>query len=310
MISDNEGSFYMKKLLLLFCSLLLVAGCGKSAATLPTVIGSGNVDIPAYKVTAPAAGKILGLILESGERIGKGQPLFAIEQPELDAAVEDAATEATRADAELTNLESGSGEQAIAAADYSLQSAESSYQAAEQNYQKMASLYAQNAIARIKVEQAQAALAAAEANLEAAKAHQTRLTAKASPEAIEQQKQAALQAQQHYQQLLQKQQANEAQSPCTGIVTEKLLSSGDTAAQGQHILTIRATEQCQVNLKMQPQQAAALKTGQEVIAEAAVLKKTFPGTITAIDNGTVTIMLENKLEELKAAMEVSISLKK
>ncbi|MFQ9934949.1 MAG: hypothetical protein ACLRXQ_01550 [Phascolarctobacterium faecium] len=126
----------MKKLLLLFCSLLLVAGCGKPAATLPTVIGSGSVDIPAYKITAPAAGKILGLILESGERIGKGQPLFAIEQPELDAAVEDAATEAARADAELTNLESGSGEQAIAAADYSLQSAESSYQAAEQNYQK------------------------------------------------------------------------------------------------------------------------------------------------------------------------------
>lgn len=126
----------MKKLLLLFCSLLLVTGCGKPAATLPTVIGSGSVDIPAYKITAPAAGKILGLILESGERIGKGQPLFAIEQPELDAAVEDAATEAARADAELTNLESGSGEQAIAAADYSLQSAESSYQAAEQNYQK------------------------------------------------------------------------------------------------------------------------------------------------------------------------------
>lgn len=147
----------MKKLLLLFCSLLLVAGCGKPAATLPTVIGSGSVDIPAYKITAPAAGKILGLILESGERIGKGQPLFAIEQPELDAAVEDAATEAARADAELTNLESGSGEQAIAAADYSLQSAESSYQAAAQNYQKMSSLYAQNAIARIKVEQAQAA---------------------------------------------------------------------------------------------------------------------------------------------------------
>ena len=53
----------MKKLLLLFCSLLLVAGCGKPAATLPTVIGSGSVDIPAYKITAPAAGKILGLIL-------------------------------------------------------------------------------------------------------------------------------------------------------------------------------------------------------------------------------------------------------
>ncbi len=48
----------MKKLLLLLCSMLLVAGCGKPAATLPTVIGSGSVDIPAYKITAPAAGKI------------------------------------------------------------------------------------------------------------------------------------------------------------------------------------------------------------------------------------------------------------
>lgn len=77
----------------------------------------------------------------------------------------------------------------------------------------MASLYAQNAIARIKVEQAQAALATAEANLEAAKAHQTRLTAKASPEAIEQQKQAALQAQQHYQQLLQNSRPTKPRAP-------------------------------------------------------------------------------------------------
>ena len=62
----------MKKLLLLFCSLLLVTGCGKPAATLPTVIGSGSVDIPAYKITAPAAGKILGLILNLANVSVKG----------------------------------------------------------------------------------------------------------------------------------------------------------------------------------------------------------------------------------------------
>ena len=44
----------MKKLLLLFCSLLLVAGCGKPAATLPTVIGSGSVDIPCLLYTSPS----------------------------------------------------------------------------------------------------------------------------------------------------------------------------------------------------------------------------------------------------------------
>lgn len=80
---------------------------------------------------------MLELILEPNERIGQGQPLFAIEQPQLDTAVEDAATEAARAEAELNNLESGSGEQALDAANYSLQSAQSSYQTASQNYQKM-----------------------------------------------------------------------------------------------------------------------------------------------------------------------------
>ncbi len=300
----------MKKFLLLLCALLLVAGCGKPAATLPTVIGSGSVTIPVYKITAPAAGKVLGLILEPNERIGQGQPLFAIEQPQLDTAVEDAATEAARAEAELNNLESGSGEQALAAANYSLQSAQSSYQTASQNYQKMAALYAQNAIARIKVEQAQAALNAAEANLEAAKAHHARLTTKASPEAIAQQKQTLEQVQQQYQKLLHEQQASEAQSPCTGVVTEKLLHTGDTAAKDQHILTIRATEQCQVNLKLPQQQAETLQIGQQVNAEAAALKKSFPGTITEISGGTVTVTITDKLEELQAGTDVSISLKK
>lgn len=300
----------MKKLLFLIGALLLVAGCGKPAATLPTVLGSGTVTIPVYQVTAPTAGKILGLILEPNERIGQGQPLFAIEQPEADAAVADAAAAAARADAELNNLETGSNEQAIAAADYSLQSAESAYQTASQYYQKMAALYAQNAIARIKVEQAQSSLAAAEANLAAARNQQAHLSAKASPEAIAQQQQDAEQAQQHYQELLQKQQASEVASPCTGIVTEKLLNSGDVAAAAQQVLTIRATEQCQVSLKLPQQQAEALQPGQAVTAEAAALKRSFPGTITAIDGTTVTVTIENKLEELQENMQVTVSLPK
>lgn len=300
----------MKKLLFLIGALLFIAGCGKPAATLPTVLGSGSVTIPVYKITAPAAGKILGLILEPNERIGQGQPLFAIEQPELDAAVEKAATDAARTEAELSNLENGSSEQALTAAESSLQSAASAYNTASQNYQKLADLYAQNAIARIKVEQAQTALAAASANLDAAREQHTRLTTRASPEAIAQQKELAGQTQQKYLELLQKQQASEAQSPCSGVVTEKLLSSGDTASKSQHILTIRATEQCQVILKLPQQQADALRVGQAVTAEAAELKKSFPGTITAVDTGTVTVTIENRLEELQADMAVTVSIQK
>ncbi len=303
----------MKKLLFFIstlCLMLFAAGCSNPAAAPPTLIGSATVSIPVYKITAPVAGKILGLILEPGERIGQEQPLFAIEQPELDEAVENAATEAARAEADVNNLESGSGQQALAAANYSLQSAASTYQSALQNYQKMTSLYAQNAIARIKVEEARSAFTAAEDNFKTAKAHLERLNSKASPEAIEAQKKVAVAAQQHYQELLQKQQTSEAQSPCTGTVTEKLLQSGDLAKANQHILTIRATEQCQVSLKIPQNQVAALETGQQIAAESTTLKKSFPGVITAIEDSTVTVMIENKLGELQAGMEVKIALKR
>lgn len=303
----------MKKLLFLLFTILIVtiiSGCSKPAATLPTVIGSGSITVPTYKITAPLAGKILGLISEPGERIGQGQPLFAIEQPDLDSNTENAATEVARAEAELSNLESGNSEQAIAAALYSVQSSEQAYQVASQNYQKMSSLYAQNAIARIKVEQAQTALNSASSNLEQAREHYARLSAKASPEEIANQKQATEATQANYNKLLKKQQSNEAQSPCTGVITEKLLKNGDIATLNQHVLTLIATEQCQVILKVSVQQAEVLTVGQEIFAESANLKKKFPGKITAINDNQITILIENKLEELKNGMEVSISLKK
>lgn len=300
----------MKKLLFFFCCLALLAGgCSKQAAKLPTILGSGNVTIPEYQINSPADGKILGFILEPNERIGQNQPLFAIEQPELDKAVESAATEAARAEAELINLQKGSSEQAIAAAGYSLQSAQSSYQSAKDNYAKMSFLYAQNAIARVKVEQAQNALVAAEANLDAAQSHYNRMTEKASPDEIAKQQAITDKAHEYYKKLEEEQQANEAQSPCTGIVTEKLLKTGDTAAKGQHVLTIKATEQRQVTLKLLPQQAEALQPGQAVQAEAKTIKKTFPGTITAINGDMITITIEDKLESLTVEAEVTITLK-
>ena len=300
----------MKKLLLLFCSLLLVAGCGKPAATLPTVIGSGSVDIPAYKITAPAAGKILGLILESGERIGKGQPLFAIEQPELDAAVEDAATEAARADAELTNLESGSGEQAIAAADYSLQSAESSYQAAEQNYQKMASLYAQK---RYRQDQSGTGTGSTGGSRSQPGSRQSASDTFDSQSFTRSYRTAKASSTTGTTAL------STAAAKTAGQRSPEPLyrhSDGKTAKQRRYSCSGTTYPDYPRNRTMPGKSENAAAAGRSFKnrsgsnCRGAVLKKTFPGTITAIDNGTVTIMLENKLEELKAAMEVSISLKK
>ena len=65
----------------------------QSAKRADNSLGSGTISIPTYAVKAPTAGKLIGLISEKGERISKGQPLFAIGDAQLDKQVKDLATQ-------------------------------------------------------------------------------------------------------------------------------------------------------------------------------------------------------------------------
>ena len=82
----------MKKvcmLLLLFC-LLVTAACSKPQTTEKSIRLKGKTEAVLYTVNAPVDGEVRGLILEPGERIRKGQPLFGLgtqdENPEVGKA--------------------------------------------------------------------------------------------------------------------------------------------------------------------------------------------------------------------------------
>ena len=82
----------MKKvcmLLLLFC-LLVTAACSKPQTTEKSIRLKGKTEAVLYTVKAPVDGEVRGLILEPGERIRKGQPLFGLgtqdENPEVGKA--------------------------------------------------------------------------------------------------------------------------------------------------------------------------------------------------------------------------------
>ena len=80
----------MKKLcmLMLLVCLILTAACGKPKATDNTIRLQGRTEAVLYTVKAPVDGEIRGLILDAGERIRKGQPLFGLgtqdENPEVE----------------------------------------------------------------------------------------------------------------------------------------------------------------------------------------------------------------------------------
>ena len=98
----------IKKLLyLLFCTFacaLLLGGC---ATQNDKSLGSAAISIPSYAIKAPSAGKIIGLISEKGERISKGQPLFAIENTKLDKQIKELKLQIAKSEADLKRMQQG-----------------------------------------------------------------------------------------------------------------------------------------------------------------------------------------------------------
>ena len=294
----------MKKLTLITLAILILAltACKSNSSSTTPALGSGSVYFPVYQITAPADGKILGLILEKGDRIGQEQPLFAVDDQQLATEIKEAATDAARTEAEIKAMQNGQSRTDNTAA---IAAAQQQYEQAAAQEAKMASLYKQGAIARRQYEAASAAKAATQAALSAAQS--AGQPVKASPETIAEKQKLLEEQQQKYHALLQKQLALEEESPCTGIVTEKYLNAGDTAAAGQQVLAIRDLENCSAVIKISAQAAQNLKVGQSITARAGSINKNFNGSIAKIEGTDVTVDIDNTSLDLKESMEISVT---
>lgn len=283
---------------IIFTILIMLFSAACKNETKAPALGSGSVYFAVYDITAPAEGQILGLILEKGDRIGKEQPLFAIDDKQLAEEIKQADANAARAEAELKIMQNGQSSPNNGAA---LAAAQQQYEQASAKEAKMASLYKIGAIARRQYEAASAEKSAALAALNAGS------LVKASPEAIAQKQEELKTLKKQYNALMQKQLALETESPCTGIVEEKYHNAGETASAGEKILSIRDLENCSVNIKISAQAAQNLKPGQKIPAHAQGLNKTFNGSIAKIENGLAEINIDNTSLDLKEGTEVTVS---
>lgn len=280
-------------LTILLAAIMLICGCSNNNPA-GKKIGGGKIDIPIYTIEAPATGKIRGMISEQGERISKGQPLFAIADEETDRQEELITTKLAKAKADLKSMEepssSGTNPGNIA-------TAQQRYNLARQNAEKMNKLLAQGAIARRQAQAAQEELAAAQAALQAASQHNI-LLRPSSPEAINSQKQLISQLQAEQQMLRDKQLQNEAASPCTGIITEKTAENNFTAEAGQKIMTVTATDTCTITFSPDKALAAQLQPQQQVTINIKGFPP-FPGFIQSVDKNAVTVFSDNKPEDIE-----------
>ena len=281
--------------------LLATGGCSPQGSN---SLGSATLSVPTYAVKAPAAGKLMGLISEKGERISKGQPLFAVSADAVDDKAKDITTQLAKAEADLKRMEIGTSAPAPA---IDLSAAQASVAAAQQKAAKMNGLLAQGAVSRNQAQAAQNELAAATTALQAASSAAVQ-TKSASPEQIAAQKKLVEQLKQQKAAVLTQQQQNEGISPCTGIITELTAKNNDSVQKDQVVLHIKATTNCSLTLNVSATQAKELQKGQSVNIKAEAVPAPFAGKISAIDGSKVTITSDSKPEDLADGTKVEVSL--
>lgn len=291
--------YYKALLTLLMLAALLAGGCGSQQHK---KIGSGKLFIPSYEVQAPASGQIIGLIIEKGERISQGQPLFAISDPQLDAQVKELTAQTAKAAAELKRLEQSA---VNAPPPGNLALAQANLKAAQQKAAKMNSLLAQGAVSRQQAQAAQDELQQASASFQAA-SRATVSSQPASPQAIAAQQKQLEQLRQQQAQAAAKQQANEAISPCTGVVTQLKAANNETVRQGQTVVEITASESCKISFDASAADINNLTAGQKVTLKADSVS--FGGSISQIDGSAVTVTSDNKPADLPAGTAADIYL--
>lgn len=291
--------YYKALLTLLMLAALLAGGCGSQQHK---KIGSGKLLIPSYEVQAPASGQIIGLIIEKGERISQGQPLFAISDPQLDAQVKELTAQTAKAAAELKRLEQSA---VNAPPPGNLALAQANLKAAQQKAAKMNSLLAQGAVSRQQAQAAQDELQQASASFQAA-SRATVSSQSASPQAIAAQQKLLEQLRQQQAQAAAKQQANEAVSPCTGDVTQLKAANNETVRQGQTVVEITASESCKISFDASAADIKNLTAGQKVMLKADSVS--FGGSISQIDGSAVTVTSDNKPADLPAGTAADIYL--
>lgn len=223
----------MQRLFYIIFSIFLIAslciGCTNSQKA-ATNTSSGS---KLHTITAPKGGKIIGLIVEKGERISKDQPLFAIADEQLSKELEKNSADLAAAEAKLKVMQNGSS----APNPVNITALKERQRKAQENAAKMERLLAVGGISRAKAVIAQQELQQSNNALAAAQ-QQTEASKPASPEAIEaQEKQiASLKAQQNV--LISKQQENEVMCPATGVIKEIKVTNGTVLKLQQIVLVL------------------------------------------------------------------------
>jgi HlyD family secretion protein len=312
-------------LLLCIGSLLIPVACSKTEQAAPTEVnvqaahperGEISEEITADATLAPLAQAAISpkvtapvkkFYVQRGSRVRAGQLLATLENQDLEAAALDNKGAYNAAQGTYDIATGSTVPEDTVKAQLDLTQATANLNLAQSIVDSRAQLFAQGAIPGRDLDTAKAALVQAQAAHEIAKQHfeaVQKISHKAALESAQGQltsakgKYLGAQAQLSY---------TEIRSPISGVVTDRPLFAGETAAAGTPVITVMDTSALLAKLHLSQTQAQQLSLGAAATIAVAGLADPVPAKVSlispALDPGSTTVEVWLRVENPKGALK-------
>ncbi|MCC8088309.1 MAG: efflux RND transporter periplasmic adaptor subunit [Rikenellaceae bacterium] len=129
----------------------------------------GEVVVKSVKVSSKLSGRVDSLPVKEGQYVYKGQLLFVMSTPEVDAKFRQAEAARSAAVAQQQKADNGARPEEIEAAYNLWQTAQASLELAQKSYTRAQNLYAEGVVAKQALDEAEAAFKAAQSSTAAAR---------------------------------------------------------------------------------------------------------------------------------------------
>jgi HlyD family secretion protein len=272
----------MKRALLFTAAMLLVAGCDDGAED-GVIKLNGRIESPNVDLGPKVAGRVVEVLVREGDRVKAGALLVRLDLGETAIAVEREAAGVRSATARAQDLQEGSRDEEIAAAEAEVRDRRTVVQGAATESERQRFLLEKKVgtrrdfdRAQIELARARAALQGAEQKLalvrEGTRAKQTAAAQAEAERAAASLKQSVAVARE-----------GEVRAPADGVIVHRLAEPGQLLAPGQPAITLAFANRLFVRTFIPETQLGRVKTGMPArVTVDAFPNREFPARITEI----------------------------
>lgn len=304
---------------------ILIAGCSGKEASQPTVVQVqaatvrerpisqhviGDAVLAPFaqaaispKITAP----VRKFYVMRGSKVRRGELLAVLDNDDLSAAVVDSKGNYEQALAAYNTATKAAIPEAYQKAVLDTEQARVNLDLAQKVYNSRSALFHEGAIPRRELDTAKASLVHAQNAYDIARTHLASAKAVSRADALKAAAGQLASAKGKYQGAEALLRYSEIRSPIDGIVTERPLFAGETAADGTPLITVMDVSTLLAKTHLPQAQARLLKVGQPATVLVDGMNRPVPGTVflvsPALDPGSTTVEVWVKVPNMDMLLD-------